>query len=485
MDQFAERPGHLYIAGEWRRGGGATFIVNDPADEVELATVAGAGVADLDDALNAASAGLSIWRATDPWSRSAALREVARLVRDRAAMLAATMTAEQGKPLAQAIGEVMSAADQFDWCADEARRIYGRVVEARAASDRILIRREPVGVVAAFTPWNFPSLLPARKMAAALAAGCSIIIKPSEETPFSALHLADACHDAGIPPGVLNVIVGDPPMISEHLIAHPAVRKVTLTGSVAVGRRLMELAARGLTAVSMELGGHAPVVVFDDVDVERAAVACAEAKFRNAGQVCISATRFLVHEPIAAQFVEAFVARTAALRLGRGSDPVSEVGPLTNARRVDAVEQLVHDASDRGATVLTGGRRSTRFTCGHWYEPTVLADVTGQMEIMQTEPFGPIAPITSFVDFDEAIALANATPYGLAGYVLTNDLARAMVTSEALEVGMVGVNNFAIATAEVPFGGVKLSGFGREGGAEGVGDYTVTKYINMRLEPVR
>ena len=471
----------MYIGGRFVDGGGGTMTVSDPATDEPVATVGTASKADLDAALEAAAAGLAVWRMTDPWTRSAAIRRVAELIRAGADDMAAVLTSEQGKPVAQAKAEVLSAADQFDWCADEARRIYGRVVEARLSSDRILVRREPIGVVAAFTPWNFPALLPARKIAAALAAGCSIIIKPAEETPLTCFLLAAACHDAAIPAGVVNVVVGDPAMISSHLISSPLVRKVTLTGSIAVGSQLMALAAAGLKAVSLELGGHAPVVVFDDVDPAAAGVQCADAKFRNAGQVCISATRFIVHESISARFVEAFSERTRALRLGPGCDPSTDVGPLTNRRRVESVERLVDDAVDRGATVTTGGRRPPGMDCGNWYEPTVLTDVSPPMEVLRIEPFGPVAPISAFATFDQAMAMANASEYGLAGYVLTNDLARAMTASEALEVGMVGVNNFAIATAEAPFGGVKASGFGREGGSEGVGDYMITKYVNMRI----
>jgi succinate-semialdehyde dehydrogenase / glutarate-semialdehyde dehydrogenase len=476
----------MYIGGRFVEGGGGTLTVSDPATDEAVITITTASPVDLDVALGAAATGLSDWRATDPWTRSGVLRRVAELIRGRADQMAAVLTREQGKPLAQSKAEVLSAADQFDWCADETRRIYGRVVEARASTDRILVRREPVGVVAAFTPWNFPSLLPARKIAAALAAGCSIIIKPAEETPLSCFLLAAACHDAGVPAGVVNVVVGDPAMISAHLIGSATVRKVALTGSVPVGAQLMALAASGVKAISLELGGHAPVVVFDDVDPAAAGVQCAEAKFRNAGQVCISATRFIVHESIRGRFVDAFSERTRALRLGPGGDPSSDIGPLTNRRRLESVERLVEDAVDKGAKVTVGGRRPPAMERGHWYEPTVLTDVAPGMEVLRTEPFGPVAPISTFCGFDEAIAMANASDYGLAGYVLTNDLSRAMLASEALDVGMVGVNNFAIATAEAPFGGVKSSGFGREGGSEGVGDYLVTKYVNLRLgDPAR
>jgi len=391
------------------------------------------------------------------------------------------LTDEQGKPLAEATGEVQAAADQFDWYADEARRIYGRVIDGHTRAQRLVVLRQPIGPVAAFSPWNFPALLPARKIAPALAAGCSIVVKPAEEAPRTAFCLAQACHDAGIPAGLVNVVTGDPSRISRHLIGSPIIRKVSLTGSVPVGREILQLCADGIKAVSMELGGHAPVLVFDDIDVEQAAETAARGKFRNNGQVCIAASRFNVHGAVAARFTKRFIEVTQALRIGDGRDPTTEVGPLANRRRLEAAEALVADALSRGATLRCGGRRPAGLPRGFYFEPTVLTGVDASMRVMSQEPFCPVAPIATFTDLDDALAQANASPYGLAGYVFTNNTRTAFLAAEGLEVGMVGVNNLVIAAAEIPFGGIKHSGFGREGGSEGIDAYTTTKYVNIRL----
>jgi succinate-semialdehyde dehydrogenase / glutarate-semialdehyde dehydrogenase len=346
---------------------------------------------------------------------------------------------------------------------------------------RISVIREPIGPVAAFAPWNFPSLLPARKIAPALAAGCSVIMMPAIESPLSALLFAEAAQRAGLPDGVLTMLTGEPPRLSQRLIASPVIRKISLTGSVPVGIALNVQAAHGLKAVSMELGGHAPVVVFPDADIEAAARAAALGKYRNAGQVCISASRFLVHESVIGPFTDAFVDQARRVRVGPGTDRETDMGPLGSAKRLAAVEGLVADAVAKGATIAYGGHRPDEFQAGFFFTPTVLTGVTQDMEVMTEEPFGPVAPITGFSTFDEAITQANSTVYGLAGFVYTRDLALAYRASEALEVGMVGVNHLTIATAEAPFGGVKYSGFGREGGTEGVAAYTHAKYINMLL----
>ncbi len=477
-----DAPTDLYIDGTWRPAAdGARTPVLDPATEQVLTTVAMATPGDVDDALAAAAAGFRVWRATGAWQRSDVLRRMAGIVRDEADRYAEVMTGEQGKPLAQARAEVLSSADQFDWYADEARRIYGRTVDGHSPDMRITVRREPIGPVAAFAPWNFPSLLPARKIAPALAAGCSVVSVPPIEAPLSSLLFAEAAERAGLPPGVLNMITGDPPALSEHLVTSPVIRKVSLTGSVPVGIAVNTLAARTLKSVSMELGGHAPVLVFPDADVDAAARAAALGKFRNAGQVCISASRFLVHESVVDQFTAAFVEQTRQLRLGPGRDPATDMGPLGSAKRREAVEAMVADAVGKGARVAHGGVRPEEFQSGFFFAPTVLTGVTGDMAVMTEEPFGPIAPITAFAGFDEAIAVANSTAFGLAGFVYTRDLDTAYRASEALETGMVGVNHLTIATAEAPFGGVKYSGFGREGGTEGIADYTHAKYVNMLL----
>lgn len=472
----------LYIDGEWSPSSdGASTAVLNPATEEVVASVPLATTVDCERALETAGKGFVVWRDMDAWTRSAHLREVASLLRERAAAIAAVMTNEQGKPLTEARGEVLASADQFDWYADEARRIYGRIIDGHSRAHRLLTIRQPVGPVAAFTPWNFPALLPARKIAAALAAGCSIILKPAIEAPLTALCLAEACHDAGIPPGVVSVLTGDAQSVSERLIGSPVVRKVSLTGSVNVGRALLHQCAEKVVPATLELGGHAPVLVFDDVDPAGAAEVCIRAKFRNCGQVCISPTRFYAQKSILEQFTKAVCELVARLRVGSGDEDGVEVGPLNNARRLEAVEHLVADARDKGATVLHGGRRPPGRSRGYFYEPTVLTGVHDGMEVMHREPFGPLLPIAGFSSLEEGVAKANATTLGLAGYLFTERTKTAFEVAEALEVGMVGVNNMVIATAEAPFGGVKESGYGREGGAEGIEPYLITKYVNFQL----
>lgn len=475
-------PGRLFIDGEWRDGAdGITRDVIDPSTEEVFGTIAQAADADIDAALESAQRGLAVWRATDAWTRSATIRRIAEILREWAPRAAVLMTSEQGKPLKEAEAEWRATADQFDWYADEARRIYGRTVDTHASDGRLFVRREPVGVVAAFSAWNFPALLPARKMAPALAAGCSVIVRPPEEAPFSAMLLGAAAQAAGVPAGVVTVITGRSSQISERLISSGVVRKVSLTGSVPVGRTLLHLAAENITEVSMELGGHAPVLVFPDADIEKAAAACVATKFRNAGQVCASPSRFIVHESVSRRFSDAFVAATRALRVGDGRDPQTDVGPLTNLKRVEEAEMLIEDAVSGGAQVAAGGRRDPRFARGFFFEPTVLTDVAVDGLIMRDEPFAPVAPITTFHTFDRAVELANATDFGLASYVWTQDLSTAFRASEGIEAGMVGVNTMIVATAEAPFGGVKNSGYGREGGSEGILDYTVAKATFITL----
>lgn len=478
---MSQEPDQLYIDGAWVPGGGGSFAVIDPSTEEVVAKVAEASEDDVDRALTSAAAGFEIWKATDAWTRSAVIRRVAEVIRDRAADIGAVMTEEQGKPLAESIAEVRSSADQFDWFADEARRIYGRMIDGHTRENRLFTIRQPVGAVAAFTAWNFPALLPARKMAAALAAGCSIIVKPPREAPRTALCLIQACHDAGLPAGVMNALTGDSTMISTRLIDSPTIRKISLTGSVPVGRQLLQRAADKIIPATLELGGHAPVLVFDDYDVEQAAEICARTKFRNCGQVCISPTRFFVQESVIDKFTSVVTQYVGGLRLGRGSEAGTDVGPMTNSRRLEAIEAMVQDAVDQGASIAAGGKRPPGVKRGYFYEPTVLTDVTTDMSVMHDEPFGPILPIAPFIDAEDGIAQANSTPFGLAGYVFTDRTRLAFEVSEALEVGMVGVNNMVIATAEAPFGGIKESGFGREGGAEGIDPYLVTKYVNIAL----
>jgi succinate-semialdehyde dehydrogenase/glutarate-semialdehyde dehydrogenase len=472
----------LYIDGAWspsieRR----TKTVLDPATEEPLGDIPDATIADLDRALEAAAKGFAVWRRVQPWERAAKLRRVAELIRGRFGPLSALMTAETGKPLAEARGEWAAAADQFEWYAEETKRIYGQLIDGREPDVRMAVIYQPVGIVAGFTAWNFPALLPARKIAAALAAGCSIILKPAGEAPGSGMSVVQACHEAGIPAGAVNLVTGDSRRLANHLIGSPLVRKVSLTGSVPVGKEILRLAAQGVKRVSMELGGHAPVVVFRDADVVKAAEAAAGAKFRNCGQVCIAPSRFYVHEQVYDAFVGTFVDIARGLKLGRGCEPGVTLGPLANARGVEAAKAHVADALARGAELLTGGRVPSGFTRGFFFEPTVLGRVPDDARIMIEEPFGPVAPIAAFRDFDEVIARANALPFGLASYVFSTSLRTATLAAEALEAGMVGINEMRLATAEAPFGGIKESGMGSEGGSLGIRDYLQPKYIRTRL----
>jgi succinate-semialdehyde dehydrogenase/glutarate-semialdehyde dehydrogenase len=472
----------LYIDGTWRAAsGGQVREVHDPATEKTVGVIPVAQQEDLDAALAAAQGSFRNWAGASPWERAAILRRAAGNIRANTDRIALLMTSETGKPLAEARGEVGAAAEQFEWYAEEAKRIYGHTIEARETEVRMAVRYQPVGVVAAFTAWNFPALLPARKIGAALAAGCTVVIKPASEAAGSCMALVQACHDAGLPAGVLNLVTGDSGFISEYLLRSPIVRKASLTGSTPVGRRLLELAAQGIKKVSMELGGHAPVLVFGDADLEHAIAMCAAFKFRNCGQVCASPTRFYVHESIYSEFCEGFAAAARALKVGSGLDPATQMGPLANRRGFEHAARLVEDAVASGARLLAGGGRPPGMDQGYFFSPTVLADVPPHAQIMQLEPFAPIAPITPFSTFEEAIELANSTPYGLASYVFSRSLKTATLASEAIEAGMVGINEIAIASAEMPFGGVKQSGMGREGGSLGIKDYLEAKFIKTRL----
>jgi len=472
----------LYIGGTWGpAGSGATKPVIDPATEEPVGKIADASEQDLDRALEAAESGFETWRRTGTWERGAKLRKVAELIRERLDTIATIMSIETGKPLAEAKGETGASADQFEWYSEETKRIYGQTIEARGPESRMSVIYQPVGVVAAFSAWNFPALLPARKIAAALAAGCSIIIKPAGEAPGTCAELVRACHDAGIPEGVVNFVTGNSSMIATHLISSPVVRKVSVTGSVPVGKQILHLAADGVKKVSMELGGHGPVIVFADADPEAAAEVCAATKFRNCGQVCISPSRFYVHEDSYDAFSSRFADVAKSITVGRGLDEGTQMGPMANPRGLETVKSMVKDALDHGAELLAGGGAPKDFNRGYFFEPTVLGRVPDDAMIMNEEPFGPVAPLTTFTDYDEVMGRANALPFGLAGYLFTNDLGTATRGSEDLEVGMVGVNEMLLATAEAPFGGIKESGMGREGGALGIHDYLEPKYVKMKL----
>jgi len=468
----------LLIDNQWRAARGDTTLkVYNPADGKVIGTVARASKADLDDALASAAKGFEVWRKTPAMERARVMRAAAQLVRERADAIARLMTMEQGKPLAEAKAEVLMAGDTIEFFAEEGKRIYGRLVAPRALNVQQMVLKEPVGPVAAFTPWNFPINQVVRKLGAALASGCSIIVKAAEETPASPAELIRAFVDAGLPAGVVSLVYGDPSEISGYLIPHPVIRKVTFTGSTPIGKQLAALAGQHMKRVTMELGGHAPVIVARDADVARAVKVLAGAKFRNAGQVCISPTRFYVQEAGYSKFVARFTEYAKGIKLGDGLEKGTTMGPLANPRRLDAMESFVNDAKARGGKIQAGGSRHGNQ--GFFFEPTVVTDVPDDSKIMTEEPFGPVAPIVPFKTFDEVVARANSLPFGLAAYAFTASGATAMAIGDAIQSGMVGVNSVAISTPETPFGGIKESGYGSEGGIEGLHAYMNTKFISQ------
>jgi succinate-semialdehyde dehydrogenase/glutarate-semialdehyde dehydrogenase len=472
----------LLIGGSWRpAAAGATIELIDPATEERIGTAAQAGRADVESAIEAAVAGFETWRRTAPWERAKVLRKAAQLLAERAEEVARRMTMEVGKPLAQSKAEVQAAVECIDWFADEGRRMFGQVLPGRAANNRFMVSYEPVGPVAAFTAWNFPVVLQARKIAPALAAGCSVLCRPAEEGTGCVTMLIKCFLDAGVPEGVINLLTGRPQEIAEAVMDSDLVRKISFTGSIPVGQHLMRRAADTVKRMSMELGGHAPVIVHEDVDPVKAGQAAAAGKSRNNGQVCVSPTRFYVHKKHEQAFTEAFVGTISKMKIGHGLEPSTEIGPLINRRRLEFVEKMVEDTLAEGAQLLTGGRRPAGFNRGYFYEPTVFGGMRDEMRLMNDEPFGPLAPISTFEGVDEVIERANSLPYGLAAYVFTNSLKLAHETAERLRVGIVGVNNYVAATAEMPFGGVKHSGFGRENGSMGINDYLDVKFTNLVL----
>jgi succinate-semialdehyde dehydrogenase/glutarate-semialdehyde dehydrogenase len=465
----------LFINGTWQDAAdGRTLDVVNPATGQTIGRVAHAGRADLDRALEAAQAGFLVWRDMLPAERSKVMRRAAGLMRERAADIAQVLTQEQGKPLAEAKVEAMAAADIIEWFAEEGFRVYGRIVPSRSSlAMRQMVLKDPVGPVAAFTPWNFPINQVVRKVGAALAAGCSMLVKAPEETPAGPAALIRAFADAGLPPGVLGLVYGNPAEISSYLIPHPVIRKITFTGSTPVGKQLAAMAGQHMKRVTMELGGHAPVIVAEDADIALAVKAAGAAKFRNAGQVCIAPTRFLVHESIRQDFAAAFTKYARGLQVGDGLAEGTQMGPLANPRRLSAMADLTRDAVERGANLLAGGERIGEV--GNFFQPTILADVPTSAKVFNDEPFGPMAAITSFDTLDEAIAEANRLPYGLAGYAFTRSLKNADLLSRRVEVGMLWINMPALPSAEMPFGGLKDSGYGSEGGPE-----AVEAYLNVR-----
>ena len=468
----------LYIDGGWTKSrNNAALSVINPATSEEIGTVAKADREDLDRALEAAEKGFKAWRKVSAYERSKVLRKASAILRERVDKIAPLLTLEQGKPLGEAKAEAMAAADVIDWFAEESKRAYGRIIPARAEGVYQLVIKEPVGPVAAFTPWNFPINQVVRKLSAALAAGCSIIVKGPEETPASPAELIRCFADAGLPDGTINLVYGIPAEVSGYLIPHPTIRKMSFTGSTAVGKQLAGLAGLHMKRVTMELGGHAPAIVFNDADVERATKVLAAAKFRNAGQVCVSPTRFLVQDAAYDQFVSRFVELSKEVKVGDGLEAGIQMGPMANERRIDAMESMIADAEQHGAKIQTGGKRIGNK--GNFFEPTVLTNVPQNAKVMNEAPFGPLAVISPFETIDEAVTEANRLPYGLASYAYTRSTDTAQALASGVEAGMMSINHLGLALPEVPFGGIKDSGYGSEGGLEAIESYLNTKFVSQ------
>lgn len=468
----------LYIDGHWREGADARKLpVRNPATGEVMGELACAETSDLEEVAQAAHRGFDVWRKISAFDRYKMMRKAAQLLRDRVETVAQLMTLEQGKPLAEARMEVMAGADTIDWFAEEGRRAYGRVIPARQMDVYQLVIKEPVGPVAAFTPWNFPINQIVRKLAAALAAGCSIIVKAPEETPASPAELIRVFIDAGVPAGVVNLVYGDPAHISAYLIAHPAIRKISFTGSTPVGKQLAAIAGQHMKRMTMELGGHAPVIVFNDADISLAAKTMAASKFRNAGQVCVSPTRFLVQEGVFNEFVDQFVMHAEKLKVGNGMEAGITMGPLANPRRVTAMQNLVDDAEQQNAKLKTGGKRLG--SSGNFWTPTVLTELSLSARAMSEEPFGPMALINPFHTFDDAVQEANRLPFGLAAYAWTRSARTAQQIAASVQTGMITINHLGLGMPETPFGGVKDSGYGSEGGTEALEAYLNPKFVSQ------
>ena len=466
----------LLINGKWRQGsGGKTETVYNPATGEALGELPHASNADLDEALAASEKAFQVWRKETALNRQKILEKACRILEDRFDEVAENLTKEMGKPLAEAKIELSVAIDIIRWYGEEGKRIYGRTVPSRMPGISQTVRKDPVGPVIAFVAWNFPAVNVVRKVAGSLAAGCSVIIKPSEETPGTAIAIARALQEAGLPDGALNVVFGVPAEVSEHLCSSPIPRKLSFTGSVPVGIHLQKLAAENMIKCTMELGGHSPVLVFEDADIEKAASIAAAGKFRNAGQVCVSPTRFLVQKSVQGKFVDAFASAVDALKVGDGMEEGTNMGPLIADRRIDVMDGLVQDAIAQGAELVRGGSRLNRE--GSFYAPTILNNVSDDARIMNDEPFGPVAPIDSFGSVDEVITRANRLPFGLAAYAFTEDPALIARLKDALETGLLAVNSTVVSVPETPFGGVKHSGYGSEGGIEGLEAFLTTRLV--------
>ena len=472
-----------FTDGKWHQSSnGETYEVINPANEEVLGQASKASPEDVNKALLSAQKGLEVWRKTPPWQRAYILRRIADKMREKQDILAKWMTLEVGKPFAEAKGEVNGAADIYEWNAEETKRIYGQTVESRFEDTRVHVYYQPVGVVAALVPWNFPLVLSARKISTALAAGCSVIVKPDVITPGVVMEQVEICRECGVPPGVVNLLSGDPPSIAQQLIASDIVKKISITGSSRVGKLILKQAADKVQRVTMELSGHSPFIVFDDADIKKATDMAIAAKFRNNGQVCISPNRFYIQENKKDEFVNLFVEKTKKLKIGDGMDPSVQLGPLTTKKRLNEIEELVETTKKEGAKVLLGGKRPSGFNKGYFYEPTVFDNVKDDYTIMKVEPFGPLVPMLSFKSFDEVIERANNHELGLSSYICTNSMEKAHRASELMETGTVAVNTPLVALAEAPFGGIKQAGYGREGGSMAIKDYLNVKYTHLGLK---
>ena len=472
-----------FIDGKWQQAEKKeTYDVINPATEEIIGHASKANSSDVEKALRSAEKGLKIWRNTPPWERSCIIRKIADLIRDKKEILAKWLTLEVGKPLVEGIGEAGGSADIFEWNAEETKRIYGQTVESRFPETRVHIYYQPVGVVAALVPWNFPLILASRKISTALAAGCSVICKPDVITPGCVMELVDICREAGVPVGVVNLLSGDPSAIAEQLIKSDIVKKISLTGSTRVGKLILKQAAEKVQRVTMELSGHSPFIVFDDADINKATDMAIASKFRNNGQVCISPSRFYIQENKKEEFISSFVGKVKKLKIGNGMDKDVQLGPLTTQKRLNELEELVEITKKEGAKILIGGRRPSGFNKGYFYEPTVFDEVKDNFTIMKQEPFGPLVPMLSFKSFDEVIERANNNDLGLSSYICTNSMDKAHRASELIETGTVAVNTPVVAIAEAPFGGIKQTGYGREGGSMAIKDYLNVKYTHLGLK---
>ena len=469
-----------FIDGKWQKSAsGETYDVLNPATEELIGKASKANSEDIQKALKSAEKGLKIWRSTSPWERSKIIRKISELMRQRVNILSKWLTLEVGKPLTEGPGEIGGAADIFEWNSEETKRIFGEINQSRFPNTKIHVIYQPVGVVAALIPWNFPVVLASRKISTALAAGCSVIVKPDIITPGSVMEIVDICREAGVPPGVVNLLSGDPAGISEELIKSDIVKKISITGSTRVGKLILKQAAEKVQRVTMELSGHSPFIVFDDVDLDKITDMAIVSKFRNNGQVCISPNRFYIHEKKKDEFATLMVKKTKKLKIGNGMDQDTLLGPLCTKQRLEGVEKLVETTKKEGGKILLGGKRDANFNKGYYYEPTIFDDIKDNFTIMKEEPFGPIVPILTFKDFDEVMERANNNDLGLCSYVYTTDLKKANKASEILETGCVAVNTPVVAVAEAPFGGIKQTGYGREGGSMAIKDYLNIKYTHF------